>query len=121
MRALCFQFVIDGKSRNLKTCLLFSRISMENSSTDMSRFSFNIKFVCAGLIQFYFSWADFLCCLGPDLPQQTSEPLHHRRPEGDAAEILRLALYVQHGTSPTDFVLFDTLSLTCFLSSSLPL
>lgn len=110
----------------IKTLLktyLFAPMSM-----DMSRlylFSFNIKFVCAALIQcsvfffFFFSWADFLCCLGPDLPQQTSEPFHHRHPEGHAAEILRLALYVQYGTSPTVYVLFNTLSLTHILSSSL--
>lgn len=62
---------------------------------------------------FHSSWADFLCCLGPDLPRQTSKPLHHRNPEGHAAEILRLALYAKYGTSPTAFVLFGL-----FLSSS---
>lgn len=42
---------------------------------------------------------DFLCCPGSDLPRQTSEPLHHRRPAGDAAEVLQPALHCQHGTT----------------------
>lgn len=46
----------------------------------------------------FLSYADFLCGLGPGLSQPTSEPLHHRGPEGDAAAILRLASHTQHGT-----------------------
>lgn len=42
---------------------------------------------------------DFLRCPGSDLPRQTSEPLHHRRPAGDAAEVLQPALHCQHGTT----------------------
>lgn len=49
---------------------------------------------------FFFSCCvDFLCSLGSDLPQRTTELLYHRNPEGHAAEILRLALCAQHGTA----------------------
>lgn len=47
---------------------------------------------------------DLLCCPGSDLPQQTSEPLHHRRPARDAAEVLWFALHAQHGRSHTGWV-----------------
>lgn len=51
---------------------------------------------------FFFNFPDFLRRPGSDLPRQTSEPLHQRHPEGDAAEVLQLAVYAQHGrTEPS--------------------
>lgn len=103
--------------------LLFSSIFIENCTTHFLLLS--MYCMCRTdsveatiLFCFFPSRADFLCRTGPDIPQQTSEPLHHRNPDGDAAEILRLALYAQYGTSPSIFVLFHAHSLKSFLLSS---
>lgn len=53
----------------------------------------------SGWIPNPFWWAGVLRCSGSTLPRQTPKLLHHRHPEGDAAEILRIALRSQHGTS----------------------
>lgn len=65
-------------------------------STDVHLWSVNLKF---GLCFFCFfsNFPDFLRRPGSDLPRQTSEPLHQRHPEGDAAEVLPIAVYAQHG------------------------